>query len=71
MFTLWAVSGGKNLVQMYDRKCSIYRAVGPQRFVDTLFDADDSLSLVCLEALALISSGKLLFHQLFRLHTNK
>lgn len=57
MFSLWALSGDKNYQETHDRKCILYRAVGAQKFVDTLFDSDDELTLICLEALTSISYG--------------
>jgi hypothetical protein len=57
MYSLWSLSGDKNYQESHDRKCLLYRAVGAQKFVDTLFDSTDELSLICLEALISISNG--------------
>ena len=57
MYSLWSLSGDKNYQEAHDRKCILYRAVGAQKFVDTLFDSTDELSLICLEALISISNG--------------
>lgn len=54
MELLWMLTGGEQNFEFYDRKCFIYRAIGSQRFIDTLFDGDDHINLICLEALSSI-----------------
>ena len=54
MHLLWMLTGGQLNFDFYDRKCCIYKAIGPQRFIDTLFDGDDNINLICLEALSSI-----------------
>lgn len=57
MYSLWSLTGDRNYQVTFDRKCLLYRAVGVQKFVDALFDSDEDLSLVCLEALGCISNA--------------
>ena len=54
MYLLWSITGAQNHEEFHDRKCCIYRAIGSQRFIDTLFDGDDEINLICLEALSSI-----------------
>ncbi|CAF0987390.1 unnamed protein product [Brachionus calyciflorus] len=51
LYCVWSLSGDKNYQECFDRKSIIYRAVGAQKFVDTLFEMDENLILICLEAL--------------------
>lgn len=51
MHLLWSLTGSEHYHEFHDRKSSIYRAIGASRFIDTLFDGDDDINLICLEAL--------------------
>ncbi|RMZ94214.1 ankyrin and armadillo repeat-containing -like [Brachionus plicatilis] len=57
LLCLWSLTGEKNYQDCFDRKSTIYRAVGAQKFVDTLFDSNEQLILICLEALTCISNS--------------
>ena len=54
LLCLWTLTGEKNHHDYFDRKSTLYRAVGVQKFVDTLFDSNEKLILICLEALTCI-----------------
>ena len=57
MLTVWTLSGDKNIQESIDRKFALYKAIGAQKFVDILFDCNDDLGLICLEALYCIATG--------------
>jgi hypothetical protein len=57
MLTIWTISGDRNIQDSIDRKFSLYKAIGAQKFVDILFDCNDELGLICLEALYCVAVG--------------
>ena len=57
MITLWLISGDHNYEESHDRKCILYKDIGAQEFVDGLYEFEDEVILICLEALLSICNG--------------
>lgn len=52
LFIIWTLSGENNETQeFHDRKCAIYRLINPEELIDLLFETENEIILICLEAL--------------------
>lgn len=52
LFIIWTLSGEDDEAQeFHDRKCAIYRLINPEELIDLLFETENEIILICLEAL--------------------
>ncbi len=51
LFIIWTLSGENESQEFHDRKCAIYRLINPEELIDLLFETENEIILICLEAL--------------------